>query len=62
VERKASGREHGAMTDAGEFDADLERLDPLLATAREASPLPAEASNVAAVDAFLVRMRKERFE
>ena len=62
VERKASVREHGAMTDAGEFDADLERLDPLLEAARDASPLPAEASNAEALDAFLVRMRKERFE
>jgi hypothetical protein len=62
VARKAGGREHGAMTDAGEFDADLERLDPLLEAARDASPLPAEASNAEALDAFLVRMRKERFE
>ena len=60
--RKASGREHGAMSDAGEFDADLGRLDPLLEAARDASPLPAEASNVKALDDFLVRMRKERFE
>lgn len=62
VARKAGGREHGAMTDAGEFDADLEGLDPLLEAAREASPLPAEASNVEALDSFLVRVREERFE
>jgi len=43
-------------------DADFERLDPLLEAARDASPLPAEASNVEALNAFLVRMRKERFE
>jgi hypothetical protein len=62
VARKAGGREHGAMADAGEYDADLGRLDPLLEAARDASPLPAEASNVEALDSFLVRIRKERFD
>jgi uncharacterized protein len=58
---KARGCEHGAIEDAGEFDADLELLDPLLEASRDVSPLPAEAPNVDALDDFLVRMRKARF-
>jgi len=61
VARKAAGREHGAIAATAEFDSDLDRLELLLQEAYSTSPLPPEATNVTAVDAFLVRMRKEHF-
>jgi hypothetical protein len=61
VRRKASGPEHGPLDGAAAFDADLERLETLLESARAASPLPAEAPNVDALEAFLVRTRRQRF-
>lgn len=61
VARKAAGHEHGAIAATAEFDSDLDRLELLLQEAYSTSPLPPEATNVTAVDAFLVRMRKEHF-
>jgi predicted nucleotidyltransferase len=57
VARKAAGREHGALAEASALDDDLERLDSLLRRAHEDSPLPDQASNAQAMNAFLVRMR-----
>jgi predicted nucleotidyltransferase len=61
VARKASAHEHGELTAAGGFDADLERLEVLFETSRAESSLPPEAPNVEALNAFLVRMRQEQF-
>ena len=60
VARKAAGREHGELTATAGFDADLERLEALLETARSESPLPAESRNADALNEFLVQRRKER--
>ncbi len=38
-------------------DAALERLQEMLAAARDASPLPAEPTNQAALDDFVLRVR-----
>jgi hypothetical protein len=62
VARKARGAEHGAIGDATGFDPDLERIEAMLQEALDASPLPAEATNAAELNDFLVRMRKERFD
>jgi predicted nucleotidyltransferase len=61
VASKAAGREHGTLAATDEFDSDLERLEFLLQEADATSLLPAEASNVTAIDAFLVGMRKAHF-
>jgi len=61
VARKGSGPEHGELTTTTEFDADLERLEALLETARSESPLPPVSPNAAALNELLIRMRKERF-
>jgi uncharacterized protein len=61
VARKASGTEHGELESTIAFDAELERLEALLETARSESPLPLEAPNLEALDDFLVRVRRQRF-
>jgi hypothetical protein len=61
VARKASGPEHGELTDSAGFDDDLQRLEALLERARSESPLPLESPNGDALNAFLVAKRKERF-
>lgn len=61
VARKASGSEHGELTTTTGFDADLERLEGLLETARSTSALPPESPNTDALSEFLIRMRRHRF-
>lgn len=61
VERKAAGREHGALSEADGYEPDLERLEQLLQEWSAGSPLPAEASNASEVDDFLVRARRDAF-
>ena len=61
VARKASGTEHGTMSATERFDADLARLDALLESAHDGSPLPLESDNEDALDAFLIRMRRDHF-
>jgi hypothetical protein len=61
VANKGSGSEHGELTATAGFDADLERLEALLETARSDSPLPPESMTADALNEFLIRMRKERF-
>ena len=58
---KGSGREHGELAAAGGFDADLERLETLLETARSESALPMESPNADALNEFLVRQRRLHF-
>ena len=62
VARKGRGREHGELTTSTGFDADIERLEALLETARSESPLPPESPNAEALNAFLVEQRKGRFK
>jgi hypothetical protein len=60
VARKGRGREHGELTTSTGFDADLERLEALLETARSESPLPPESPNTEALNEFLVEQRMGR--
>lgn len=61
VARKRHGREHGELISAGGFEGDLERLERLLESAHRDSPLPQDAANTAAIDAFLVEARRRGF-
>lgn len=61
VARKRRGREHGELLTTDGFDADLERMEALLETARAESPLPPESPNPGALNEFLVQRRRERF-
>ena len=61
VALKGSGSEHGSLSSTDGFDGDLERLEALLEAARSRSPLPLESPNTESLNAFLVRMRRERF-
>jgi uncharacterized protein len=61
VARKGSSHEHGELTAHLGFDADLERLEAILETARSESPLPPESPNADAINEFLVDLRRRRF-
>jgi predicted nucleotidyltransferase len=61
VARKRDGSEHAALTSAAGFEDDFERLERLLESAHRDSPLPADATNAAAVDTFLVAARRRAF-
>jgi predicted nucleotidyltransferase len=62
VARKGRGREQGPLGPATGYDDDLDRIDRMLQEALADSPLPPQAPNTDALDDFLVRMRKERFD
>lgn len=59
--RKRSGSEKGEMDSTDGFEADLERLESLLQQACAGSALPEQATNADAIDALLVRVRRQRF-
>ena len=61
VSLKAGGPEHAEMRGTDGFDAGLERLEALLETARAGTPLPPESPNAGTFDAFLVKVRRQRF-
>jgi hypothetical protein len=55
-------RERGEVSASPDDEADLERLEALLEAAHGQSPLPEEAPNSHALDAFLVQIRREAFD
>ncbi len=61
VASKRRGPEHGELGAPDEFDADLERLESMLAAAHSESRLAIEAKNGEALDGFLIRARKQHF-
>lgn len=61
VARKASGTEHGPLEGAAALDEDFGRLEDLLTRSHAETRLPAESANVDAIDAFLVRLRRDHF-
>ena len=60
--RKRSGSEKGALGSREDFEPDLVRLEALLNEAKEVSTLPAEPTSGDALNEFLIRVRRQRFQ
>jgi glutamate/tyrosine decarboxylase-like PLP-dependent enzyme/predicted nucleotidyltransferase len=58
VERKRTHPEKAPVDDPARWEADWPRLEQLLASARDGSPLPEQPANHARVEDFLLRLRR----
>lgn len=61
VQIKRQGKEFGSLEDSGRFLPDLMRLEAQLTQAFETSTLPEHAPNAAALDAYLIAIRRRFF-